>query len=398
MLIEAVGKATAGPGTTRTSVRTSSSGACAGSGGEPDPRHVDLPLEPRAPPRGRVGRRPRRGGAAAVDRPVRGGRGLGARDPPRTTARGPAARPGGQGGPRLGGAGAPDRAPRTGGVLGPRAAGVRRARLRALRPGVAASDVGSHLLLGDVAPDLGSGIAPLGFRAEMRIPGLGELPVRLFFLLILAFAILVGPVAYVTLRRRQAADQDALVRTDDRARLRGRDPALRAALRGAGHEGRRALAHRARPAVPRGVRGALTHALRGREPVRVSACRRTPSSTWPLRAAAARRERGRPSGSIWTRAGAGRATSSPPARRPDPDRHPGPRARAPSIPPRVRRHLRGARRGGLPAGRRRERPPPPRARRDLARPRAAGASPHAALGRGRRRDGSNVSRGRSRRP
>ena len=46
-------------------------------------------------------------------------------------------------------------------------------------------------------------IAPLGFRAEMRIPGLGELPVRLFFLLILAFAVLVGPVAYVILRRRR---------------------------------------------------------------------------------------------------------------------------------------------------------------------------------------------------
>ena len=52
-------------------------------------------------------------------------------------------------------------------------------------------------------PTIAMGLAPRGFRAEMRIPGLGELPIRLFFLLILAFAILVGPVAYVTLRRRK---------------------------------------------------------------------------------------------------------------------------------------------------------------------------------------------------
>lgn len=55
---------------------------------------------------------------------------------------------------------------------------------------------------GPALPPYASGI-PTAFRARLEIPGLGEIPVQLFFFLILLFAILVGPVSYVWLRRRR---------------------------------------------------------------------------------------------------------------------------------------------------------------------------------------------------
>jgi hypothetical protein len=45
---------------------------------------------------------------------------------------------------------------------------------------------------------------PPGLAVRERIPGIGEVPVRAFFFILLAFAILVGPVAYFVLRRRRA--------------------------------------------------------------------------------------------------------------------------------------------------------------------------------------------------
>ena len=47
------------------------------------------------------------------------------------------------------------------------------------------------------------GILPPGFLGRLQIPGLGRVPVRLFFFVILAFAVLVGPVTWVVLRRRR---------------------------------------------------------------------------------------------------------------------------------------------------------------------------------------------------
>ncbi len=44
---------------------------------------------------------------------------------------------------------------------------------------------------------------PAPWLKPMRIPGVGAVPVRTFFLLILSFAIMVGPVAYLWLRRRK---------------------------------------------------------------------------------------------------------------------------------------------------------------------------------------------------
>ncbi len=48
-----------------------------------------------------------------------------------------------------------------------------------------------------------SGSAPDDFYRKLHIPGLGEVPVRLFFFLILVFAVLVGPVNLIYWRRKK---------------------------------------------------------------------------------------------------------------------------------------------------------------------------------------------------
>lgn len=54
-------------------------------------------------------------------------------------------------------------------------------------------------------PRVGRGVwpMPLELTAPIRIPGLGEAPVTLFLLVILAFAIVAGPVNFLALRRRK---------------------------------------------------------------------------------------------------------------------------------------------------------------------------------------------------
>ena len=49
-----------------------------------------------------------------------------------------------------------------------------------------------------------SGSMPTPFWLPLEIPGLGEVPVKAFFLLILAFAIVVGPLNYIYFRRRRS--------------------------------------------------------------------------------------------------------------------------------------------------------------------------------------------------
>ncbi len=48
-----------------------------------------------------------------------------------------------------------------------------------------------------------AGGIPTAFRYPVAIPSIGEVPIQVFFLLILAFAIVVGPVSYVWLKRRR---------------------------------------------------------------------------------------------------------------------------------------------------------------------------------------------------
>ncbi len=53
----------------------------------------------------------------------------------------------------------------------------------------------------DAANDVAA--LPLALREHADIPGLGRVPVRAFFFLLLAFAVVVGPVTYAVLRRRK---------------------------------------------------------------------------------------------------------------------------------------------------------------------------------------------------
>ncbi len=55
--------------------------------------------------------------------------------------------------------------------------------------------------LNDTGRPFGSG-APTLFWLPLEIPGLGEVPARTFFLLLLAFAVVVGPVSYFVFKRR----------------------------------------------------------------------------------------------------------------------------------------------------------------------------------------------------
>jgi hypothetical protein len=72
------------------------------------------------------------------------------------------------------------------------------------QPGLAAWRASRFLELGFYEDTrLFSGGLPSAMWFALDIPGLGEVPVRTFFFLILVFAIAVGPVSYVALRRRR---------------------------------------------------------------------------------------------------------------------------------------------------------------------------------------------------
>ena len=68
----------------------------------------------------------------------------------------------------------------------------------------AGSATAAKARVGDLAP-FGFGPLPgeLGLLAEQRVPGLGDAPVRGFVLIIVLFAIVVGPVNFVLLKRRR---------------------------------------------------------------------------------------------------------------------------------------------------------------------------------------------------
>ena len=55
-----------------------------------------------------------------------------------------------------------------------------------------------------------SGSMPTPFWLPLEIPGLGEVPVKAFFFLLLLFAVLVGPVNYMYFRRRESILADLL--------------------------------------------------------------------------------------------------------------------------------------------------------------------------------------------
>lgn len=92
-----------------------------------------------------------------------------------------------------------------------RGAGVLRAtRDEQLGLGLAASVLDATLgPVGAPAPADTARLLPSAWARGERVPGLGRVPVRLFFLLLVGFAVLVGPVAWIWARRRRR--QAALV-------------------------------------------------------------------------------------------------------------------------------------------------------------------------------------------
>jgi hypothetical protein len=75
---------------------------------------------------------------------------------------------------------------------------------RARLPDLSLTETGMAALVPmlDTLDDL-AGPVPVGLQQEQAIPGLGEVPTRLFLLLILVFAVVTGPVNFVVLRRKR---------------------------------------------------------------------------------------------------------------------------------------------------------------------------------------------------